>query len=65
MVRSWHTHGTTRHHTARSAQSLALQDKIETTEASIDDLMLVGKEGITVGGMEPNIDPAQPDLPIV
>lgn len=54
----------TRHHRASSAQALVMDGRIETTEASIDDLMHIGKEGIEVGGFEPDIDPAQQQLPI-
>ncbi|WP_045769527.1 hypothetical protein [Xanthomonas albilineans] len=54
----------TRHHSARQAQALVLQQSVETEEASIDDLMRIGKEGIAVGGLAPDIDPDQQDLPI-
>ncbi|MCW0413499.1 hypothetical protein NG831_06440 [Xanthomonas sacchari] len=54
----------TRHHSARQAQALVLQEKVETEEASIDDLMRIGAEGIVVGGLVPDIDPSQQDLPI-
>lgn len=54
----------TRHNTARQAQALVLQEKVETEEASIDDLMRIGAEGIEVGGLVPDIDPNQQSLPI-
>jgi len=54
----------TRHNTARSAQSLVINERMDTVEASIDDLMRIGKDGIVVGGMLPSVDPDQQDLPI-
>lgn len=54
----------TRHSTARSAQSLVINERMDTVEASIDDLMRIGKDGIAVGGVLPSIDPDQQDLPI-
>jgi hypothetical protein len=55
----------TRHNTARSAQSLVINSRMDTVEASIDDLMRIGKEGIEVGGIEPDADPNQQLLPIM
>ena len=54
----------TRHHSSRQAQSLVLQENVVTEEASIDDLMRIGAEGISVGGLLPDIDPNQQNLPI-
>ncbi|MET0548561.1 MAG: hypothetical protein ABW002_04730 [Xanthomonas sp.] len=54
----------TRHHSARQAQALVLQNKVETEEASIDDLMRIGAEGVEVGGLTPDIDPNQQPLPL-
>lgn len=54
----------TRHNTARSAQSLGINERMDTVEASIDDLMRIGKEGIAVGGVQPSVDPDQQNLPI-
>ncbi|WP_126965778.1 hypothetical protein [Xanthomonas arboricola] len=54
----------TRHHSSRQAQAAVLAEKVQTDEASIDDLMRIGAEGIAVGGLAPDIDPNQHNLPL-
>lgn len=54
----------TRHHSQREAHSHVVKARVDTYEASIDDLMRIGAEGLAVGGLAPDIDPAQQDLPI-
>jgi hypothetical protein len=56
--------GYTRHTNLRSAQAVCLEGRIETHESSIDDLMRIGKDGVSVGGILPSVDPNQQDLPI-
>ncbi|MCW0398744.1 hypothetical protein NG829_08340 [Xanthomonas sacchari] len=54
----------TRHHSSRAAQKEVLDSKVMTEEASIDDLIRIGKEGIEVGGLAPETDPSQQPLAI-
>jgi hypothetical protein len=54
----------TRHYSSRQAQAMVLGSRFATEEASIDDLMAIGRDGATVGGLTPDVDPAQQDLPI-
>lgn len=56
--------GYVRHHSAREAQAYFLRQKVETDEASIDDLMRIGANGIEVLGLLPDIDPNQQQLPM-
>ncbi len=52
-----------RHHLKREATRIALGE-IETEECSTEDLIAIGRDGATVIGMEPAIDPNQQDLPL-
>jgi hypothetical protein len=52
-----------RHHLKREATRIALGE-IETEECGTDDLIAIGRDGTTVIGMEPAIDPNQQDLPL-
>jgi hypothetical protein len=54
----------TRHHSSRAAQKMVMEGRVLTEEASIDDLMRIGAEGIQVGGLQPEADPSQQPLPI-
>lgn len=48
-----------RHYTQRQAHALAVGGRVVTEEATVDDLMRIGREGIEIGGVEPDVDPNQ------
>lgn len=52
-----------RHHLKREATRIALGE-IETGECGTEDLIRIGRDGASVIGMEPAIDPNQQDLPL-
>lgn len=56
--------GYVRHRGAGLAEKLLMEGRIETEECSTEDLMRIGRDGATVVGLEPEIDPAQQELPM-
>jgi hypothetical protein len=52
--------GYARHTHKRSAEVVNL-GKIETVECGTEDLIAIGRDGATVAGMEPKVDPDQID----
>lgn len=56
--------GYVRHRAPGLAEKLLMDGRIETEECSTEDLMRIGRDGATVVGMEPEVDPAQQQLQI-
>lgn len=52
--------GYARHTHKRSAELIALGN-VETVECEKEDLIAIGRDGATVLGMSPKVDPAQID----
>lgn len=56
--------GYVRHRAPGLAEKLLMDGRIETEECSAEDLIRIGRNGATVVGMEPEVDPSQQQLPI-
>ena len=52
-----------RHNLKAEATRIALGE-IETVECETEDLIRIGRDGATVLGLEPDIDPSQQGLPL-